>query len=148
MRRFEIQPKVGLGPIRFGMTRAEVRAELGAPESEHDEREWYLEDMAVDFDADGRVEFIETAESAHFEVVFMDSNMHAIAANAAVVLLQTVAPYDDSAPELGYSYIFPSIQLSLWRPVIPDAEQDPEDQNGRRFEAIGIGREGYFDRQK
>ena len=66
-------------------------------------------------------------------------------ADDAVAHIQSIAPYDANDPELGYSYVFPGLQLSLWRPVIPDAEQNADDTTGRRFEAVGVGGEGYFD---
>ncbi len=68
MHTFEIHPTVGVGPIRFGMTRPEVRALIGAPDGDGDEdREWYLDDLAIDFDDSGRVAFIELAESEKFQ---------------------------------------------------------------------------------
>ena len=65
-------------------------------------------------------------------------------AQPAARLVELVAqdgPYDPDDPELGYSYIFPHLELALWRPVLPEGEEDPE---GRYFSTIGVGRPGYF----
>ncbi len=44
------------------------------------------------------------------------------------------AKFDETDPELGYSYIFPDIELSIWRPNIDD----------EFFSTIGIGQKGYY----
>ena len=44
-------------------------------------------------------------------------------------------------PEVGYSYIFPSLELSVWRPPLPNNTSDPD---GRCFRTIGVGRKGYY----
>ena len=37
MQTLDIHPTVGVGPIRFGMTRAEVRKHLGPPDGDEDD---------------------------------------------------------------------------------------------------------------
>ena len=51
------------------------------------------------------------------------------------------AAFDDSHPELGYSYVYPALETALWRPVIPESEDDAE---GLTFETVGVGARGYF----
>jgi hypothetical protein len=54
------------------------------------------------------------------------------------------AAYDPTEPELGHAYIFPDLDLSLWRPVLPES---PEDLEAREFSTIGFGMAGdYGDR--
>jgi hypothetical protein len=97
----------------------------------------------VSYDEDGGVEFIEAgAPSTAFRVLFHGSSLHEMPANDAVGLVSQFAEYDRNPPEKGYSYIFPTLQLSLWRPILPSA--DPDDTEGRHFEAVGVGKEGYF----
>lgn len=145
MRTLEILPKQGVGPIRFGMTRAEVRKQLGPPDDgKGEDREWYLDDLAVDFDGDGTVEFVEIAESENYRATFEGECLHELEADAAVAHVSAHAAYDENDPELGFTYVFPELQLSLWRPLIPEPDQDPEDPSGRRFESVGVGRDGYF----
>jgi hypothetical protein len=145
MQTLEIQPKIGVGPIRFGMARAEVRHHLGSPDGDEDsEREWYLDDLAIDFDTSGSVAFIEIAESENFRATLNGVCLHELDADDAVSHVEKTAAYDPDAPEPGYTYIFPSLELSLWRPVVPDENQDADDETGRRFEAVGVGPTGYF----
>jgi len=145
MKTFDIKPKIGVGPILIGMTREEVRQHLGPPDGDDDEREWYLDDMAIDFDSSGKVKFIELAESENYKARLNGKCLHDLEADEAVAHVQAIAPYNQNDPELGYTYLFPDLQLSLWRPVIPDNEQDPNDPTGRRFESVGVGGDGYFD---
>lgn len=48
------------------------------------------------------------------------------------------AKHDDDDPELGFSYIFPSLELAFWRPGDDDDEEP-------HFATVGIGVRGYFD---
>jgi hypothetical protein len=135
MKEFEITPLEGVGPIRFGMTLADVHAALGPPESVNDAREWFMDGFAVDFDSNGTVEFLEFASSDQFHILFHGQCIHELAADDAVALVTQHADFDADDPELGYTYMFPKLQLSLWRP----ATEEP------RFHAVGVGRDGYFD---
>jgi hypothetical protein len=67
-------------------------------------------------------------------------------------------PYDDSDSESGYSFIFPQLELSLWRPSRPeDVEPIEEDaseadrayfweefERARYFATVGLGMPGYY----
>jgi hypothetical protein len=147
MLTFTMWPLVGIGPIKFGMTRSEVRgilADLGQPKAtlRSPNTDCFFQNaFQVSYDEDGRVEFIETAASSDFQVLFHDSSLHEMTAEDAVQLVSQFAEYDKNHPEQGYSYIFPALQLSLWRPVVP---ADPDDTEGRHFEAVGVGKEAYF----
>ena len=57
-------------------------------------------------------------------------------------VVDTFGTPEKNDPELGYSYIFKKLQMSLWRRLITDNEQDV---NSGKFEAIGIGVDGYFE---
>ena len=57
-------------------------------------------------------------------------------------MLAEHALFDASGPELGYSYVFPALDLSVWRPIVPERPEDPE---GISFESIGIGESVYQD---
>jgi hypothetical protein len=145
MHTFEIHPTVGVGPIRFGMTRPEVRALIGAPDGDGDEdREWYLDDLAIDFDDSGRVAFIELAESENFRAILHGECLLELDVDSAIAHVEKSAPFDPNGPEPGYTYVFPNLQLSLWRSVVPDSCQDADDPTGRTFEAVGVGPDGYF----
>jgi hypothetical protein len=144
---FTMQPLVGVGPINFGMTRSEVRgtlANLGQPKAvlRSPNTDCFFQNaFQVSYDDDGRVEFIETAASSEFRVILHGHSLHEIPATDAIRLVSQFAECDRNDPEKGYSYIFPALQLSLWRPVLPS---DPDDSEGRHFLAVGLGKAGYF----
>ncbi len=146
MRDFTIVPHQGVGPIQLGMTRSQVHEQLGEPEfvTRDRGREAFLGGFMVDFDQEGHVEFIELAKSEKFRGVFEGKCLHDLPADDAVAFVSQFGTYDETARDLGYSYIFPDLQLSLWRGTIADPDQPDEDQQGRHFEAVGIAVDGYF----
>lgn len=145
MRRFQIQPGIGVGPVKLGMTRKAVHDALGKPEWLNKEREAFLGGFFVDFDKAGCVEFIELAESEQFKALFEGKCLHQIPAEDAVRLVSKFDKFDESNRELGHSYIFLKLQMSLWRGTKPEQDQDEDDPDGRYFEAIGIAVPGYFE---
>ena len=145
MIEFEIEPLVGVGPIRLGSSRTQVRAILGAPiEPLRGEREMYFDGFFVDYDETDRVEFIELARSEQYRATFLGIALHDAPAEQALALISTLDDHDPYDAEPGYSYIFVGLQLSLWRGSVPDPDQPVSDSDGRHFEAVGVGRLGYF----
>lgn len=144
MREFQILPHKGVGPIKLGMTREEVHAIFGEPQFSHGLREQFLDGFMVDFSEENRVEFIELAKSQQFRAILEGKCLHEIPAHEVIRHVSKYGEYDRNDPELGYSYVFVDLQLSLWRGVIPTANQEPDDSVGRYFEAVGIAEDGYF----
>jgi hypothetical protein len=145
---YEVVPHEGIGPIVFGMSREQSRAAMGTtPEtfrkSGHDATEtdaYHHSAFQVFFDKD-IVEYIELSADESVTATYKGRNVFETKAQELVDLVSREAPYDPEDPELGYSYIFPKLELALWRPLKPESEDDPE---GRYFSTIGIGRQGYF----
>ncbi len=146
MRDFTIVPHHGVGPIRLGMTRSQVHEQFGKPEfvTRDGSREGFLGGFMVDFDQEDRVEFIELAKSENFRGVFEGKCLHELPADDAVAVVSRFGTYDETVRDLGYSYIFPDLQLSLWRGTIADPDQPDDDHQGRCFEAVGIAVDDYF----
>ena len=153
MPQFALRPHVGAGPVQFGMTRESVRAALetvpvlfrrGGPDDP--EIEAYFDSaLQVSYDRDGRVEFIELARDPALSAVYQGHDLLTLTAQEAVDLLAREAPFDPDDSEFGYSYIFPALDLSLWRETIPEDADDPD---GRVFSAVGLGVLGYFTRSE
>jgi hypothetical protein len=139
---FTITPLASIGPIKFGMKRQDVHAVLGAPSAAHSNREYFLDGLMVSFDADDCVEFVELARSEKFVATYRGVNLHELPADDAVNFICQDAAFDKDDPELGYSYVFPALQFSLWRGTLPESFND---EDGVRFETIGLGKSGYFD---
>jgi hypothetical protein len=89
------------------------------------------------------VEFIELSGPSGIRAVYNGISVFETPADVVVASLSEIAPYDQDHPELGYTYIFPDLDLSLWRPVLPES---PDDSDWRVFRAIGIGVKGYYGR--
>ena len=123
------------------MTRANVYAVLGAPEYKNGKRECFISGFMIDFDDEGIVEFIEMAKSEKFVADFHGQNLYGITANEAVELISKYDKLQEDNTESGYSYIFPKLQLSLWRGTMPE---DEIDEDAKYFEAVGVARCGYF----
>jgi hypothetical protein len=88
-----------------------------------------------------QVEYIELSRGAGLRALLHELDVFAVSADEVAEHISRQAPYDPKWPEFPYAYIFHSLQLSLWRPVLPSS---PSDAEGRYFSTIGIGVKGYY----
>jgi hypothetical protein len=153
MKAFEIRPLIGIGPVRFGMTRHEVRKVLGKPRDtraahtfasiEFPDADYFFENsFQITYDTQGTVDFIELATDDRFVGTYEGVDLLRMDANEAVDRVARNAAIDESDSEYPTSYVFPDLEMSLWRECLP--EDDPDGIEGRRFKAVGLGRVGYF----
>jgi hypothetical protein len=84
---------------------------------------------------------VKCGATSSLSVVYKGKKVFQIKADDLVHLIAEDAPYDPTDPELGYAYVFPHLALSIWRPVIPENDSDPE---GQYFSTIGVGKRGYY----
>lgn len=140
MEIFEIQLGNSIGPVKLGMTDTEVSNVIGSPDCIHGHRHHFLDGLMVDFDNEGKVEFIEAAASELFSTTLFSFDVHRTLATNVLERVQLEDNYDHSDPELGYSYVFKELQLSFWRPNLPDIEEG----EGLYFQSVAIASEGYF----
>jgi hypothetical protein len=147
---YEVIPLKKIGPVFLGMLRKDVRSTLGiqpyvfrkGADSSSLSEAYHESCFQVFYDEDDRVEYIEVSSGgAAFVTVYGGKDVFETRASDLVDLVSKEAPFDSEHPELGYSYIFPRLELSLWRPAMPEDEQDPE---GQYFSTIGIGKRGYY----
>ena len=87
----------------------------------------------------GLVEYIELSRNPDFRVSLDDIDVFSIPADELIGRISIVRDSEFVSEDGGYSYLFPSLELYLWRPVLP-GELDDE---GRYFETVGIGVPGY-----
>jgi hypothetical protein len=108
------------------------------PSSSHYTDAWFGGSLQVSYTGENpTVEYIELSAISGLAVMLLGLAVFSTPASLLVPRIQERAALDSSDPELGYSYIFPSLELSLWRAV---AEQP----DGRFFSTIGIGIDGYY----
>lgn len=134
---FAIRPAESrVGPVKIGMTRSEVHAAMGPPEEASGQRETFLQSFFVDYDEDGKVEFIELSNTVHYRVTFEGVALLEVSAGQALGHLAKFAEFDAEEDEVGCLYFYPDLNLSLWRHF----ESDDVD-----FETVGLARPGYYD---
>jgi len=73
--------------------------------------------------------------------IYKGMDVHRTKASHVVATISKDAPFDPEDPELEYSYLFPKLELSVWRPAVPENETDAE---GKFFATVGVGRKGYY----
>lgn len=145
---YELHPLKGVPPIQFGMSASQVRAAFTEVPTVFrktlDSGEIYAYQhhaLQVFFDAAQTVEFIEFSRSEHLHILYAGIDLLGTLAGQVIEQLSQLVPYDQNAPEQGYSYTFPTLELALWRPVLPQRRGGNE---GRYFRTVGIGRAGYY----
>lgn len=147
---YQVVPHIGIGPIRLGMTRAESRTVMTerprtfrkAATQEVDA--YHNNAFQVFFDEQDAVEYIELSrDEPSFATLYKGQNVFALPDEELVALIAQEADFDPINWELGYSYVFPDLELAVWRPVLPENVDNPDD---RFFSTIGVGRLGYFSR--
>lgn len=137
-----VQPHGGVGPVRFGMSRAEVRAAMpdvpvafGRQPGEAPVDSWHDFVLQVFYDADDLVEYIEVERDEAFAALLYDEPILLLPVDRALAHVCRHGhdqPDDDALP---YAHVFPGLELALWRPH--DGEQD-----AGGFASLGVAREG------
>ncbi|MBB4595326.1 hypothetical protein FHR53_000836 [Xanthomonas arboricola] len=148
MKLIEILPLAGVGLVKLGMSRAEVHAVMGAPPtsfrkvptSAYPTDAWHRGFHVFYGGIEPSVEFIELSANSGFEVLCLGQHVFSTPASRLVEKFLAVTPFDPFDEELGYSYVFPALELAVWRP-------DMEEPQGKYFSTVGIGCVGYFSRR-
>jgi len=163
MITFSVEPLVGVGPVRIGMSRQETRDALDAPvvsfkkgPSSESLVDAFLENaFQVFYDKDDRVEFIELSRNGPFTALYHGISVFDTTADELLEAVSRDTDSDKDRPEQGYSFVFPKAELSLWRQSLPEDEEDDEydidgeeyEKPGTYFDTIGIGTSGYYSRE-
>lgn len=137
---YEVNPLLGIGPLRLGASKAEIHSILGEPESKKGSAELFLgSSIQVHYHENGGVEFIEIASD--IPVTWNQMDIFSTPADFLVEAISKFTPLQNEDNEQGYTYTFPESEVALWRPTLSD-EEDPED--GKYFASIGVGCRGYY----
>jgi hypothetical protein len=165
--RFDLTPHTGAGDIKLGMSRNAIRNILGAPESTTEKSVLKFEDIAIPtpakdgyfenelqitFDDNGVADFIEFyGRGAEHTTVYLNGLdiFHIPAPDLIKAISETTkAAFDKDEEEIPYTYVFPDIDLAVWRQVTPEQDENkhqiPESDDGKYFWTIGIGVKGYY----
>jgi hypothetical protein len=140
MTVFEVQPNEGIGPVRFGMGRAAVRAALGeapapfqkTPGARHAADAFERAGLHVHYRGpEPVVEFVEGFAVPGVGLTL--AGTRPLEAPAAAVLAHLAAQTDVVEEEDGATYLLPEWNVSLRRP----------DRTHARFAAVGAAEPGY-----
>jgi len=141
--RLEVEPGVGIGPVRLGMHRDEVRHAIDSPVHEFTRPglahpvDAFLGNALQVFYAAGAavVEYVELANASGVQAVLDNVDVFDTTAAELVAILAAHYEVDAADPEFGYSYRYPTAGLSLWRPTVPESV---DDSDGRNFSTVGV----------
>src|SRR5436190_21943796 len=116
MSEMRIEPGIGIGPIRLGMTHAEVRAAVAGNEIKGQGSRQRIPGLGLSVeytDSDGVVAFIEADRGSGAQYDGIDLfETPAEEVVAAIVEAAGLAPVD--FPPARHSYLFESLRLVLW----------------------------------
>lgn len=143
---FLLDPLTGVGPIRLGMNREMVHAAFGpptstfhkTPNSRYPTDAWFENDFQVFYEGDEpNGAYIELCNGHNLEAILFERQVFATPVPALIAEIRRRAKLDETDPELGFTYIFPTLELAFWRP-------DCDDDEKPYFATVGIGTVGYF----
>lgn len=165
--RFDLEPHIGAGEVKLGMTREETRRILGTPEYSEEKSimdngdfsmpipakdGYFKNELQITFDDNDKVCFIEFSgkDSETIDVQFKGIKVFRTPAQQLIKGISelTNSEFDKEEDEIPYSYVHPSIDLAVWRQVIPEQDEQMEEisesDEGKYFWTIGIGVKGYY----
>jgi hypothetical protein len=149
MNTFEIIPLVGVGAFKLGMHRSlvksvftgEIKSYYKSKESIKQTDSLFNGELQIYYDETESIEFMELSTGTEIKAIFQNKDIFKTNANELIQYISQITEFDKNDPELGYSYVFKEIQMSLWRPSIPVKNSD---ETGNYFATVGIGRDGYY----
>ncbi len=155
----DIKPLASAGQIKLGLTKQEVYEKIGKPTDSFPEKDCYQSNdifFSVSYDQNDKVEYIEYSKTGNkdFSIRIHDIDIFWTPADQLINHVKSVTKcdFDSEDFEIPYSYIFPDLELSFWRPTIPsdyeENEVEDEYENGKYFRTIGIGIKGYYSEMK
>lgn len=139
---FVIEPFVGVGPIKFGMTRDEVgrvftyvyRSFFKGPDSKVRSDDCTFVGLIVHYDNDRRVEFIEVTAPEHGKVTLelFGTDITGISVDG---LLKLVQSHTSRIEQHDYGYDFPELEMNTYNSDLRTGFD--------KVECLGVGRRGY-----
>lgn len=146
----EVEPSVGIGPVRLDMSQAEVLAAMGVPEhrfpnwSKVGERwSWHQSCFQVFFGGSGQVGEIMLCFGGPVDASFAGVNLLGTPAEEVIERLSLLD--EGRFAEGGCSYEFPGLHLAFWRQVLPgdEPDDDPQYRGGRFWDTVSTWTDFY-----
>ena len=162
MKTYIIEPLAGVGPVRLGMTRDEVRKAMlpGVPEPfwktpfcKHPADAFHAGAFQVFYVGESteapRVEYIRLSRCGDFQARFMELDIFGTPAEELLAALGRVHHFEGGDAAAPCDVIFPGLEMSLGRPGAPglagggDQAGRAGRDEGRYFSTAGISIRGY-----
>lgn len=141
----EIKPLVRVGPIKLGMPRSLVQNIFSVTPIPYRKTEWSehetdaFDDIRLHIFYTERSPTVEYIEIMHENAsIFLLNGLDVFRTKSLSLVSHVCNDYSVIEEDPGYNFIYPAIELSLWRNYL--SEPDEVD----RFDAVGIGIKGYF----
>lgn len=141
--KFEVQPKIGIGPVKLGMDRTSAIASMGlepdsfkkTPMSQHPIDSFYEAGFQIFYEGEApKVEGIELSRGCGFEATLSGENILELQVSEALLKIESAIGHKPTTDDEGYTYEVPSLGLWLWR-----QSNEPNDEEGLYFSTIGVG---------
>lgn len=139
---YAIEPHGGVGPVRFGMSRADVRQAVpavptafGRGPGESPVDAWHDFVLQVFYDEDDRVEYVEVERDERVRGVLYGEAVLALPVDRALAHVCRHGHDQPETAQLPYAHVFGALDLALWRP------HDGEEDTGC-FASLGVARRG------
>ena len=138
--QFEVKPKVGIGPVKLGASRAEAiesmqcepQSFLKTSISVHPTDAFYSSAFQIFYEGiDPIVESIELSRDDDFDVTMSNIKILELTVPEALKEIKRITGLVPKSEDGGYSYEISDLGLWLWRPEIDDEE-------GQYFATIGV----------
>ncbi|MDD3120602.1 MAG: hypothetical protein PHF46_04285 [Candidatus Gracilibacteria bacterium] len=142
--------------ISFGMDKKDIIKILGNPESieenEYDKYDTFYYSnnfLQLSFSINiGKLSYVEIFHHYPNKIIFNKIEIFKTKSSTLVEIFKKEHIINSKNPEVGYSYIYNDIELSLWRPSIPEKILEDTGENdyekGIYFTTVGIGEKGTW----
>lgn len=134
--RWEVFPCLGLGPLRFGMTREECRAILGPrfqPEPEARRDRYDGGEFELEYDESWRLEYLSISSECNRDPWLQGTQLLGRPQNEVLRDLQHQTQLEGSYHD-ELSVLYRSLQMELYQCF----------GGGNDFQAVNLGADGYF----
>ncbi len=164
MKKFVLEPHVGIGLIQLLDTKAKVHEVLGKTDATGTETDYYYNNaLQISYNKSATVEFIEFCVNEEVEIEIFGINPFKVLADDLIALLKEKNGPVFNKREAPFSYAFKSISVGVFRESseneilesIDECKKDGSYETNKEwlledlekfkyFQTIGIGVKGYY----
>jgi hypothetical protein len=163
MKKFVLEPLIGIGVINLGDAKSKVHEQLGKSDNPDGETDYYYNNALQIHYKHDKVDFIEFCNDEEIEVEIFGINPFRTTADDLLILLKEKNGPVFNKREAPFSYAFKSISVGIFRESseneilesIDECKKDGTYEENKEwlledlekfkyFQTIGIGVKGYY----